>query len=143
MGYKNSSYLVKRSGIFFYNRRIPKDLYAYYSLTRIRISLKTKSKRTAELGAPHISLDLESYWSSIRLNRISDMHAQIGLSEFSKTTLVSALKYYLDLKGTNKTKLFHLSARRSINYAVECLGNKGLVFELALISVKKPNLSWV
>jgi len=71
------------------------------------------------------------------------MYAQIGPSEFSKTTLVSALTYYLDLKGTNKTKLFHQSARRSINYAVECLGNKDLAFELVLIGVKKPNLSWV
>ncbi len=127
MGYKKSSYLITRSGTFYYCRRVPEDLFTHYPFSRIRISLKTKSKRTAELGASHISLELEGYWSSIRLKRISTMYAQTeSSSEFSNVTLSNALEYYLNLKGVNKTKLFHQSAARGVNYAIKCLGNRDL-----------------
>jgi len=127
MGYKKSSYIISRSGTFYYYRRVPKDLFSYYSSKRIRISLKTKSKRIAELSSSHLSLELGSYWSSIRLKRISNIYVQSSnSSDSTNVTLSNSLDYYLQLRGINKTKLFHQSTERSIRYVVECLGNRDL-----------------
>jgi len=40
-------YIYKRGAIYYYSRRIPKDLSKHYDINRVIASLRTKSKRIA------------------------------------------------------------------------------------------------
>ena len=42
------NYLQCRDNIYYFVRRVPKDIHKHYSSQRISLSLKTKSKRVAE-----------------------------------------------------------------------------------------------
>ena len=44
---KEELYLTTRNSIFYFVRRVPRDLIQYYSSNRISFSLKTKSKLKA------------------------------------------------------------------------------------------------
>ena len=49
MMHKNDiNYLQCRDNIYYFVRRVPKDIHKHYSSQRISLSLKTKSKRVAE-----------------------------------------------------------------------------------------------
>ena len=66
----NTSYLHIRGSTYYYSRRVPQDLQEKYSTKKIVVSLRTKSKRTALLSSSHLSMELEGYWSSIRIKRV-------------------------------------------------------------------------
>ena len=124
---KETSYLYQRNGVYYYSRRVPKDLLGYYSTKRIILSLKTKSKRAALMSSSHLSLELDSYWSSIRIKQIASRYVKHSLADgMTGMYLKDALECYLDLKGTGKTKIFHQASGRAVDYVIECLGNKDL-----------------
>jgi len=130
MSHTAASYLYKRSGVYYYYRRIPKDLSDYYPYEKIMQSLRTKSKRAAKLSAAHLSLELDSYWSSIRIKRIAKRYVKhtttVDNANVTGVYLSDALEYYLNLKGSHKSKLFHQATNRAINYALDCLGDRDL-----------------
>lgn len=123
-------YIYKRGAIYYYSRRIPKDLSKHYDINRVIVSLRTKSKRIALQSSSHLSLELDSYWSSIRIKQIANSYIKHKISGKPSTstgvTVNEALDYYLNLKGANKTKLFFQYTNRSIKYLCECLGDRDL-----------------
>jgi len=123
-------YTYKRSGIYYYSRRIPVDLTNQYSLKRIVVSLRTKSKRAALLSSSHLSLELDSYWSSIRIKKIAKSYVKHLVSasntNVSNISLSEALEHYLTLKGVNKSKEFYNTTNRNISYVYEYIGDKDL-----------------
>ena len=66
-----STYIVLRNNVYYFSRRVPLDMECHYSSKRIVKSLKTRSKRIALRGSNQISFQLETYWSSIRVNQIT------------------------------------------------------------------------
>ena len=71
MMHKNDvNYLQCRDNIYYFVRRVPKDIHNYYSSQRISLSLKTKSKRVAEHKCKSISQRLDDYWLGLRLQNI-------------------------------------------------------------------------
>jgi len=126
----NAQYIYKRGNVYYYSRRIPSDLSTHYKTTRIIKSLRTRSKRSALLSSSHLSLELDSYWSSIRIKDIAKLYTKqsnngqpTGNTGF---TLSDALEHYIKIKGSNKSKLFHQATNRSVRYALECLGERDL-----------------
>jgi integrase len=123
-------YIHQRSGVYYYSRRVPKDLSGHYSSQRIVLSLKTKSKRAAVLSSSHLSLELDSYWSSIRIKQIAKRYVKhstpLSGGDVSEVYLSDALEYYLKLKGLGKSELFHQTANRSIDYVLSSLGDRDL-----------------
>ena len=115
---KNTKYLLKREATYYYSRRIPKDVSGQYSTRRIVVSLRTKSKQAALLSSSHLSLELDSYWSLIRIKKIAKSYIKYkdnsSIDDGSGVSLSDALEYYLKLKGVNKTKLFHQATKRSV-----------------------------
>jgi hypothetical protein len=125
----NTSYLHIRGSTYYYSRRVPRDLQEKYSTKKIVVSLRTKSKRTAVLSSSHLSMELEGYWSSIRIKRVVKKYIQTpasGSSSLSGITIDEAKDCYLELKGKTKPKSFHQVANRNIQYVVDELGNKDL-----------------
>jgi integrase len=105
-------------------------LNKHYSVDRIIVSLRTKSKRIALQSSSHLSLELDSYWSSIRIKQIASSYIKHKVTSQASTstgvTVKEALEYYLELKGPHKSKLFFQYTERSINYLCECLGDRDL-----------------
>ena len=127
-------YLYKRGNVFYYSRRIPVDLQDQYITKKIVVSLRTSSMRSAVMSSSHLSVDLNSYWSSIRIRRIAKSYVhQSSVTPSSSTPFIAndisieeAKELYLKLKGHNKPKLFHQVAHRNINYLITSLGNRDL-----------------
>ena len=122
-------YLYKRGSTYYYARRVPSDLLDHYSTNKIVISLRTRIKRAALLSASHLSLELDGYWSSIRIKKIADKYVRkdtFNITSNSGINITEAKDHYLELKGQTKSKLFHQIAERNTRYVVDTLGNKDL-----------------
>ena len=50
-----------KEGIYYFNRRVPKDVKAFYSKSRISFSLKTKCLKQAHRSSLQVSQNLESH----------------------------------------------------------------------------------
>ena len=127
--YQNTHYTHQRNGVYYYARRIPSDLKGLYSHQRIVISLRTKVRRVAYNSASHLSHELESYWSSVRIRRLSKLYANSNIKEgveSSGVLMSEAIEYYLKLKGSGKTKTFASVIRRNLGYTIKYIGDRDL-----------------
>ena len=59
---KLGPYLYKRSGVYYFTRRVPKDLQGHYKSPRIAMSLKTKSLNAAKTRAVSLAARLDEDW---------------------------------------------------------------------------------
>ncbi len=125
-------YLWLKGSIYYFNRRVPKDVQGYYKSSRIVICLKTTRQDTAARSAKSIAQRLEDYWMSLRLANLDIPAFHLlrsepqKLSQSSCMTLSEALELYLRLKGVNKDKTFHRGAERNIQSVVDVLSNRPL-----------------
>ena len=127
--YQNIHYTHQRNGVYYYARRIPSDLKHLYSHQRIVISLRTKVKRVATNSAAHLSQELESYWSSIRIRKLSKLYTNSSLNdsvESSGVLMSEAIEHYLKIKGSEKSRSFANVVRRNLGYAIHYLGDRDL-----------------
>ena len=126
---QNPPHTYRKDDVFYYCRRIPKDLLSRYDETRIVMSLRTKSSKAAGRSAAAITSRLDEYWMSLRIADLQipsiifgtnhhDRHAAITLSE--------ALKKYHALRGIGKDELFFRASSRFVKYAIEELGDRNV-----------------
>ena len=129
MMHKNEvNYLQCRDNIYYFVRRVPKDIHKHYSSQRISLSLKTKSKRVAEHKCKSISQRLDDYWLGLRLQNIEipALHLVQSSVEDDSPKLTDALQFYLRLKKQGKDKVFVRTATRNTNYVIKVLGDRGI-----------------
>ena len=62
----DTPYTYIRDGLFYYSRRVPKDLLGHYVCPRIVISLRTKSFKAAETKSSTHSAQLDEEWFTLR-----------------------------------------------------------------------------
>ena len=141
MNHHNHTYLKRRSGIYYYTRRIPCELQQKYNRDRLYVSLRTRSRRKAMAASERLSNELETIWSQIRAegivskvssevrlltqNSLQSRSARLDNDEVSALPYISvALETYLDLKGRDRSPSFESSVRRSVSYLIEELGDK-------------------
>jgi hypothetical protein len=55
-----------KRGVYYFSRRIPKDLLGHYDTNRVTFSLKTKSMRIARQRSASLSVKLEEDWMTLR-----------------------------------------------------------------------------
>ena len=125
-----NSYLYLRNNVYYFSRRIPLDMEHHYSSKRIVKSLKTRSRRIALRGSNQISWQLETYWTSIRVEQITK-----GLVSAPVTTvtpdgcgydLLDAKDYYMQLKGEGRDHVFVRTVERNVDYLIDAVGNRDL-----------------
>ena len=56
-----------KSGVYYYVRRVPKDVQKHYARDRVVICLKTKSLYAATRASRSVNAKLEDFWLSLRL----------------------------------------------------------------------------
>ena len=127
-----SSYLFLRNNTYYFSRRIPLDMKSLYGSKRIVKSLKTRSKRVALRGSTQISFQLETYWSSIRVEQITQGLVSAPVTKVNSSLsgcgydLLDAIDNYLKLKGEGKDHAFERTVDRNVNYFIEAVGNREL-----------------
>ena len=118
------TYLFQKRGIFYYSRRVPKELQPKVGRQRIIVSLKTKSPAKANNLGQLVTQKLDEEWLLLRLGK------QLGLASGSTQnltpTLSATLHRYLKLRGKDKPKNFYQTAHRNIKLVINMLGDKPL-----------------
>ena len=116
---KQASYIHKRGGVYQYIRRIPCDIRPHYKTDQLYFSLRTGSFVSANRLSRSITQKLDDYWLGIRLQKIDiPKIAIINTSEpvpENGPPLSQATQFYLNLKGTGKSKTFKQAAIRRIS----------------------------
>ena len=62
-------FIYQKRGIFYFSRRVPKDLEAYYRCSKIALSLRTKSLKAAKAKSASLASQLEEEWLTLRWRR--------------------------------------------------------------------------
>ncbi|MDB4852928.1 tyrosine-type recombinase/integrase [Alphaproteobacteria bacterium] len=123
-----SEHVMNRDGVYYYVRHIPYDLIAYYNVSRLCFSLKTKSLKAAIRASKSVSQRLEDYWLGLRLQNMDIPAIQVVKSSDvhkNDTLLLSqACELYLRLKGVGKDKVFIRTANRNTGYVTKLLGDR-------------------
>jgi integrase len=134
--YITNDYLTSRNGIYYFQRRVPKDVRSHYKSHAITCSLKTRSRKMALRAASALSLQLDEYWMTLRVSQLASIHCKILKQapdqSVSGVTLLDAKNLYSKLKGKGKADSFAVATERNCDYVVKALGNKDLMaYELA------------
>jgi integrase len=124
-------YTYQENDVYYFQRRVPVDVSEYYSTSKIVICLKTKSSRKAAVATQSICSKLEDYWFSLRFKAIDIPASHLlvesrGNSLSNQPKIDESLQLYIRLKGKGKTKSFHRTAERNIEYLIKCLGARSI-----------------
>ncbi|ABF62522.1 site-specific recombinase; phage integrase family (plasmid) [Ruegeria sp. TM1040] len=130
-----------KDGVFYFSRRIPKDLKKHYTSPRIAYSLRTRSARIAEARARRAADQLDEYWYHLRSKDVElpgkhmlrmQSEGRVAVSaaapeiSSSSVLLSEAVGIYLRLKGQGRPETFHRAAERSCGYVIDACGDKQL-----------------
>ncbi|MGH1462594.1 MAG: DUF6538 domain-containing protein [Neptuniibacter sp.] len=128
--YISRSYLFQKRDVYYFQRRVPKDVQGYYKSNSIIISLKTKSQRLAQSKATQLAAQLDDEWHTLRwksresiLDRFM-LENQADFIHSSAPSLEEAEQLYLCTKGVNKPKEFAHTVTRAVRYLIQAVGNK-------------------
>lgn len=139
--YQTAPHTFVKAGIFYFNRKVPKDLQAHYSSRRVAFSLRTRAKSVAASRAQRAAQKLDEYWYHLRLqqNDLPGKHLlrdqgrggeslqQISVQpESDKVEVSEAVAIYLRLKGQDRPDTFKRSAERSCGYLIDTCGIKDI-----------------
>ena len=125
----NPQFTYRKDGVFYFSRRIPKDIRHKYEHDRFVMCLRTTSREVAARSARAIAARLDEYWMSLRIAGlgIPKMLANPDTAVEGPTiTLSQALENYHSLKGTGKDDLFFRSSERFVRYVIDGLGDRTL-----------------
>ncbi|WP_348774503.1 DUF6538 domain-containing protein [Ruegeria atlantica] len=125
-------YTFVKEGVFYFSRRIPKELCRYYSSSRIAFSLRTHSANVAATRARRAADQLDEYWfhlrsqdtelpgkHMLRLGAANSAVTPVVLNETSAASVLlsEAVEIYLTQKGQGRPVTFHRGAKRACGYA--------------------------
>ncbi len=125
----NPQFTYRKDGVFYFSRRIPKDIKHKYGHDKFVMCLRTKSRVVADKSSRAIAARLDEYWMSLRiadLNIPSMLPVNGQVTTETVITLQQALQNYHSLKGSGKDDLFFRSSERFVRYVIEGLGNRPL-----------------
>ena len=107
-----TSFLYRKRGVYYFSKQVPCDIKAHYSMQRVVICLKTKSKGAAERLTKSLLQRLEDYWLFLRLSRMALSAEHLILKDIDIGTnsnvpkVLEALKTYLRLKSEGRDQVF-------------------------------------
>ena len=113
------SYTYTKLGVFYYSRRVPRDLLHHYITGKVVMSLRTKSSIKALHVSQSITSKLNDYWLKLRLSEmdIPAGHLLVANAEGSNTgvlTISEARDLYVKLKSAGRSESFSAAAQRYV-----------------------------
>ncbi|WP_289036655.1 DUF6538 domain-containing protein, partial [uncultured Roseibium sp.] len=128
---KSTNYLFRKRSVYYFTRRVPQDLQSYYKRDRIVISLRTKALYAAQAKATSLAAQLDEDWLTLRWRSsgnpfsgfLRDQATPLTTSS-SAPLLSEAEALYVEMKGRGRSGSFEQTAKRSISYMLQLLGDK-------------------
>ena len=128
---KYAPYLYCKRGIYYFARRVPKTVQAFYTQPRIVLSLRTKSLRTARFRATQLAQNLDGEWGKllwqseksalVRFRKIGSFPSDSpGLGPL----LSEAQKIYLEQNLFGRPKTFRSGVERCVASFIELVEDK-------------------
>jgi integrase len=124
-------YVYQKRGVYYFSRRVPKDLEGYYNCRKLALSLRTKSLKAAKAKSASLASQLEEEWLTLRWRRSDSplrrfLHDQAFEARTqSMAPLMSEAKdIYLKTKGVSRPKTFTQAIVRAVNSLIELAGDK-------------------
>jgi integrase len=140
--YISEGYTYRKDGVFYFQRRVPKDLLGHYTSAKVAFSLRTKSQSVALARAAKAAERLDEHWYYLRAakNELPGHHllktstqlgstpsnhpsSAISIAAEETLTLTGAVALYLKLKGRDRPATFHRGAERTCGYVIEVCGD--------------------
>ena len=119
-------YLIRKRGMFYLQKRVPKALVEHYGKEFIRKSLRTRDRLQAIRISSQLVTALEKEWSDKLFVMPDDMPATMFLSEAKHTVpvLSAALADYCEMKGKLDDKRFMVFTQRVAGEVISIAGDK-------------------
>ena len=124
-------YCYQKRDIYYFSRRVPKDLEDYYRASKITLSLRTKSPKLAKAKSTSLASQLEEEWLNLRwrrndspLRKFLHQQAYEARSHSSAPLMSEAKDIYLRTKGVSRPKTFTQAIDRTVNNLFELVGDK-------------------
>ncbi len=128
---KEAPYIYSREGIFYFTRRIPKDLNKHYRCLRITLSLRTRSENAARTKSLTLAAQLNEEWFTLRwrqkdnpLGRFLINNEDVDQLPSNAPLLSEAKEIYVSAKGSGRQIAFQHAAQRAINNLIVLAGDK-------------------
>jgi hypothetical protein len=67
--YNSVPFVYQKRDIYYFSRRVPKDLEDYYRLSKVTLSLRTKSPKVAIAKSTSLAAQLDEEWLTLRWRR--------------------------------------------------------------------------
>lgn len=131
-------YSFRKQGIYYFERRVPRDLLKSYDTLKISFSLRTRSAPVAAARARGAAMRLDEYWYHLRLEdaelpskhrlRLGVPNSWVGSvpAQIDTPRLSEAASIYLRLKGVGRPRTFGAAAERACGYLIDVCGDKYL-----------------
>ena len=113
--WKNNSipYIYQKRDIYYFSRRVPKDLEDRYRSSKITLSLRTKLLKVAKTKSASLASQLDEEWLTLRwrrndspLRRFLHEQAYEARGQSSSPLMSEARDIYLRTKGVTRPKVF-------------------------------------
>lgn len=123
-----------KGGVFYFSRRIPRELLRHYTSPRIAYSLRTRTEKVACARARRAASQLDDYWFHLRSHdaelpgkhmlrlgsaAMSDPSTTHSANSSSFVLLSEAVEVYLQHKGKGRPVTFHRAAERACGYVID------------------------
>ena len=131
--WKNNSvpYVYQKRGVYYFSRRVPKDLDEYYRHPKITISLRTKSLKAAKAKSASLASQLDEEWLTLRWRRNDSPLRKFlfeqsfeARSQSNAPVMSEARDIYLRTKGGSRPKTFTQAIDRTVNNLIGLVGDK-------------------
>jgi len=106
-------YIYLKRDVFYFSKRVPKDLKGYYNRNRIVLSLRTKSLKAAQAQTATLITKLEEDWMTLRWRSSNAPFSRFLLDSTatnsptsSAPSLSEAKELYLRGKGEGRSITF-------------------------------------
>ena len=119
-------YSYQKRDIYYFSRRVPKDLEDCYRSSKITLSLRTKSLKAAKAKSASLASQLDEEWLTLRWRRNDSplrkfLHEQAyeARGQSSAPLMSEAKDIYLRTKGVSRPKTFTQAIDRTVNNLFE------------------------
>ena len=124
-------YSYQKRDIYYFSRRVPKDLEDCYRSSKITLSLRTKSLKAAKAKSASLASQLDEEWLTLRwrrndspLRRFLHEQAYEARGQSSAPLMSEAKDIYLRIKGVSRPKTFTQAIDRTVNNLFELVADK-------------------
>lgn len=130
---KDSSipYVYRKRGVYYFSRRVPKDLLEHYRRPNVALSLKTKSSRIARAKSATLAAQLDEQWMNLRWRNNENSLIRFLTDQTSETRSSSSAPLlskgkiiYLSAKASRRPRTFVQSVERAVNNLISVAGDK-------------------